>query len=219
MNEHETEPVRGLPQRLPAGETLLWQGAPLAWSLARRGFHVVDLTIYFLVLEIWHLTRLPSGGGQLDQVALAALWMTGMGAAAILLLIAVAWLIARTTVYTITSRRLVIRFGVALPMTVNLPFSVIDAAGLRVYRDGSGDIPLALAGGERISFPVLWPHVRPWRLTRAEPMLRCVPQAEHLSRVLAQALAAAIPAQQTLASGETGATAHAGLRPAASIAA
>lgn len=128
-------------------------------------------------------------------------------------------LIARTTVYTITSRRLVIRFGVALPMTINLPFSVIDAAGLRVYRDASGDIPLSLAAGERVSFPVLWPHVRPWRLTRAEPMLRCVPQAEHLSRIVAQALAVAASTRQTPDPGETIATADAGLRPAASIAA
>lgn len=90
MNEHETEPVRGLPQRLPAGEALLWQGSPLAWSLARRGFHVVDLAIYFLLLEIWHTVRLLSGGGEPGRAALAALWMTGMGAAAILLLIALA---------------------------------------------------------------------------------------------------------------------------------
>ena len=90
VNEHETEPVRGLPQRLPAGEALLWQGSPLAWSLARRGFHVVDLAIYFLLLEIWHTVRLLSGGGEPGRAALAALWMTGMGAAAILLLIALA---------------------------------------------------------------------------------------------------------------------------------
>ena len=39
MTEYETEPVRGLPAPLPAGETLLWQGGPAWWPLARSAFH------------------------------------------------------------------------------------------------------------------------------------------------------------------------------------
>jgi hypothetical protein len=218
VNEHEIEPVRGLPQHLPAGEAILWQGSPDVWSLARRGFHVGDLAIYFLFLEIWHVARLISGGGQPGRAALAAMWMAALGAAAISLLIVIAWLIGRTTVYTITNGRLVIRFGVALPMTINLPFAAIDAAGLRLYRDGSGDIPLSLAEGERISFPVLWPHVRPWRLTRAEPMLRSVPEAAQVARVLAQALVLAA-AQHSPGPVDPDASEPADLRPAASIAA
>jgi Bacterial PH domain len=218
VNEHEAEPVRGLPARLPAGETILWQGSPLAWPLARRAFHIGNLAIYFVALEIWHIARLSLGGDHWRRWGQSALWMTGMSTAAILLLIFLAWLISRTTVYTLTNRRLVIRFGVALPMTINLPFTVIDVAGLRAYGDGSGDIPLSLVVGERISFPVLWPHVRPWRLSRAEPMLRSVPDAVRVARILAQALAAALPAQLMPDRGERVAAILAGLRPPASIA-
>ncbi|HBB55427.1 MAG TPA: phosphopantetheine adenylyltransferase, partial [Hyphomonadaceae bacterium] len=32
--EFDFEPVRGLPEALPAGEAILWQGAPSAWGLA-----------------------------------------------------------------------------------------------------------------------------------------------------------------------------------------
>lgn len=193
MNEHETEPVRGLPARLPAGETVLWQGSPSAWSMARRAFHIGDLALYFAVLQCWHLARLPAGADHWRRCAQSALWMTGISAAALLLLVLLAWLISRTTIYTITSRRMVLRFGVALPMTINIPFSLIEAAGLRVYRDGSGEIPLSLAAPASVSFPVMWPHVRPWRLRRTEPMLRCIPRAEQVGQILAQALATAQP--------------------------
>ncbi len=51
-----------------------------------------------------------------------------MATAAILILSLLAYLIARTTIYSITSRRVVMRFGVALPMTVNIPFKAIRSA-------------------------------------------------------------------------------------------
>ena len=34
-DDYHVEPVRGLPQSLPEGEELLWQGAPSTWALAR----------------------------------------------------------------------------------------------------------------------------------------------------------------------------------------
>jgi hypothetical protein len=40
---------------------------------------------------------------------------------------------------------------------------------------------------------LLWPHVRPWRLTHVEPMLRCVPEARVVADILAGALVAATP--------------------------
>ena len=92
--------------------------------------------------------------------------------------------------YTITNRRVVMRIGVVLEITVNFPFRVIESAGLRVYPDGTGDIPLLLAGEDRIAYVHLWPHARPWRAARPEPMLRGVPDAAHAADVLSRALAA-----------------------------
>ncbi len=191
MSEHEREPIRGLPQALPPGELLLWQGAPDALSLARRGFHVGLLVPYFLFLAVWRFAALRMDGGQLRWATISALWILLIGLAAIATLAVIAWLTSRTTVYSITSRRLVLRFGIALPMSANIPFGVVAAAGLRVHRDGTGEIPLLLENGARISFPIFWPHVRPWRLTRAEPMLRCVPNAAEVAETLARALNAA----------------------------
>ena len=36
--EHEFEPVHGLPEKLPAGEKILWQGSPDWKTLANEAF-------------------------------------------------------------------------------------------------------------------------------------------------------------------------------------
>ena len=43
---------------------------------------------------------------------------------AIGMLTLLAWLSARATVYSVTSHRVIIKGGVALPVTVNLPFAI-----------------------------------------------------------------------------------------------
>ena len=49
---------------------------------------------------------------------------------------------------------------------------------------------LRLKPGPRVIYPKLWPHVRPWRLRQAEPMLRCIPDAGVVASLLCRALAA-----------------------------
>jgi hypothetical protein len=46
-----------------------------------------------------------------------------------------------------------------------------------------------------MSYFILWPHARPWRVARTEPMLRCVPNVQEATSVLARALAAHAAAQ------------------------
>ncbi len=186
-HEHEFEPVRGLPEALPAGETQLWQGSPDWQAMARCVFHVRKLVVYFAAIMVLRLALLLSAGASGGEMLVSLLWMAGLAATAIGLLTLVAWLSARATVYTITDRRIVMRIGIVLTLTFNLPFKRIAAAGLRLAADGSGDLPLTLNGADRIAWLHLWPHARPWRLARPEPMLRCVPQAAEVARLLAQA--------------------------------
>jgi hypothetical protein len=190
VNEHEFEPVRGLPERLPDGEQMLWQGTPDWRSLALHAFHARKLTIYFAVLLIWRAATVVWGGGTLGHAAIAVLWLLPFAAAAVALVAFVAWLMARAAVYTITNRRVVMRIGVVLEVTFNLPFRVIESAGLREYADGTGDIPLVLSGEDRIAYAHLWPHARPWRMGKPEPMLRAIPDAARVAGILAHALAA-----------------------------
>lgn len=184
------EPVPGLPALPPEGETILWQGGPDWRGLAWRAFHLREVTCYFGALVAAQPVLALVQGTPLAATLLPMTWLSLAGSVAAGLLAGLAYLAARGTVYTITSRRLVLRFGIALPMTINLPFALVAQAGLKLRRGGSGDIPVALVPGERISYIVLWPHARPWRLARPEPMLRELPEAERAAGILARALAA-----------------------------
>jgi hypothetical protein len=197
VNEHEFEPVKGLPEYLPAGEHLLWQGAPSFRGLALRAFHVRKVAIYFGLLMAWRAGADLAAGQSAAMAAGSALGLLPLALLAVGLLLLLARLNAQATVYSITNRRVVMRFGVALPMALNLPFKAIDSAALRRHADGSGDLPLALAEGQRIGYFVNWPHVRPGRKGRSQPMLRSIPDADAVAALLAQALAdhAGVPVQ------------------------
>jgi Bacterial PH domain len=189
VNEHEVEPIRGLPELLPQGERILWQGAPAWKPLALRALHVGAVLAYFALLFVWSVGMGVWDGASFGAALLIALRLVPVALAAAGILGLYAWLSARSSVYTITNRRVVLRFGVALPMTLNVPFAVIGNAALKPYRDGTGDIPLTLTGTERVSYVALWPHARPWCTAKPEPMLRSVPDAANVAKILGQALA------------------------------
>jgi len=183
---------RGLPEHLPEGERLLWQGAPAFWNLACRAFHVRKIAGYFGLLLAWRIGGALADGAALPAALQGAIPLTLLAILALSMVMAIAWLSARTTVYTITSRRLVQRCGIALPMTVNIPFRMIVAVGLKPARGGFGDIAVTLPLGQRIAYLTLWPHVRPWRLGQPEPALRSLPDAAAAGEVLAHALVEAV---------------------------
>ena len=182
-----------LPEPLPEGESILWRGAPLWSGLAKGAFRIWQVGAYFGVLGLWRAVSLLVDGAPLATAITTALWFVPLALACIGILLVLAWLAARATTYTITSRRVILQIGVALPITMNIPFSKIGAAALRPHADGTGDIPLTLVDGERMPWWALWPHARPWRFARPEPMLRSVPQAATVAGILADALAATGP--------------------------
>lgn len=211
MREHGYELVPGLPERLPEGETILWQGKPAWFPFARRAFYLRGLAIYFGLLLAWQAaTGVQEGlGAGAIIVGAAPLMLTAF--CCLLGLGFIGWLSARMSIYTITDRRLVMQVGVALPTTINLPFTTIDTMGVRQHRDGTEDVLLTLAKPHRASLVALWPHCRPFRLARPEPLLRGLRQQEGVARILARALAAsaeqqvqpiATPAQESRAGTE-----------------
>jgi hypothetical protein len=187
--EHEFEAEPGLPQPLPRGERLLWRGAPDWRVMAREAMHTRLLSIYFGVLLALRGATVLAGDGSVLDAAEAMLALLPLAVIAIGMLTLLAWLIARTSVYTITDKRVVMRVGVVLSITFNLPYSRVDAAGLRTNADGSGDLTLLLDGTDHIAYAHLWPHARPWQLKRTQPMLRALPQVREVASLLAAALA------------------------------
>jgi hypothetical protein len=187
--EHEFEAAHGLPEPLPAGERLLWQGAPDWRVLAVEALHVRKAAIYFAVLMLWRGLSFSADGASLMQSLIAAASLLLLAVPALALLAGFAWLIARTSVYTLTDKRIVMRVGIVLTVTFNLPFRTISSAALRPGSHGHGDITLTLAGSDRIAYLHLWPHVRPWQLRRTQPMLRAVPRVHEVAELLSNALA------------------------------
>jgi len=182
------DPIRGLPEDLPEGERLLWQGSPRWQDMAWHAFHVRKVIVYFGLLTLLQGVMAIGSGETLAAAVRPAFWLLPMGGLASLILIALAYWSARTTIYSITSRRVVMRIGMALPLTLNLPFTQIDGAGLRVFASGAGDIPLSLHGKDRLAYLVLWPHARPFRFKKPEPMLRAVPDSERIAKFLVDAI-------------------------------
>lgn len=180
------EPIPGLPARLPAGEEILWQGAPDVWALARDALSLRVVAGYFVLLAIWRAV-VVAGAAPMSEALIAALWLVVVGAAACGLLYLFAWAQARATIYTITNKRVVMRIGAALSVTFNLPFRQISTAALDLRRDGTGAVALTLSGANRVSYLICWPHVRPWRMAKCEPTLRCIPDAARVARILADA--------------------------------
>ncbi len=56
---------------------------------------------------------------------MSALWLIVPAISAIAVLAGLAWLFRRAACYTITTKRVLFQFGVALPMTMNIPFGKI----------------------------------------------------------------------------------------------
>ena len=189
-DDFDFEPIPGLPHVLPPGEAILWQGRPNWWGLALRVFHIRKVTIYFGILVAWQgLTAVWDGEG-LAAAASAMLGVLPIAVAGLAVLAGLAALYARTTIYTITNKRVVLRFGIALPMSVNFPFRLVEGAALRDCSDGTGDIPLSLKGRDRVAYLVLWPFARPGRYRNPQPMLRALPDARSAAGILSAALKA-----------------------------
>lgn len=198
-SEHDFEPVRGLPGDLPKNERLLWQGSPDWWALTQRAFHARSVAAYFTVLIVWRGVSEALGGASTAEAARTALQLMPFALIALGLLAGLAALTARSTVYTITSRRVVMRFGIALPKAINIPFTIIENAAARTYSDKSGDLAITLTAQNKIPYFLLWPHARPLKLARPQPTLRAVADGAKAAAILANALKAA-HGQETAAS-------------------
>lgn len=186
-HEHEFEPQYGLPERLPKDETILWQASPDVATLAREAFHIRTLCVYFSALVALRAGMEINAGVDSLGVLLTVKWLLPLSLTALAIVWTLAWLTARTTVYTLTDKRLVMRLGIVLTVTFNLPLNRLGAADLRQHRHGFGDISVSLSADDRIAWVHLWPSARPWHLNRPQPTMRCVADASTLASQLSAA--------------------------------
>lgn len=185
-DDFAVEPVRGLPEKPPSGEIILWQGRPDTWALARESMGLVWIAGYFVLLAVWRVGASSADMPFAEALPLALPFLV-LGVLACAIVLGIAWVQSRVTVYTVTTARVAMRVGAALTVTLNLPFSRIEAADLDLKKSGTGTIAFRTAGETRLSYLVLWPHVRPWHARHTQPALRCIPDARKVAGLIAEA--------------------------------
>lgn len=197
MSEHDFEPIRGLPGDLPEGEHILWQGAPRWTTLACEAFHVRAVAAYFAGMFALRAVTAMAAGQSPANVGRSILLVSPVAVLTVAVLGGLAWLYSRTTVYTLTNKRAVIRFGVALPKAFNIPFTIIESAAVKTVGGGSGDLALTLKAPNKIAFAHLWPNARPWRLAAPEPTFRALGDVQPVAAILASAMKDVAPIELT----------------------
>jgi hypothetical protein len=194
-DDFEIEPVKGLPEAPPKGEVILWQGKPNWWALSKESLNLYWVAGYFVFLAAWRFTAvvdlMPLG-----QAIWASVPFLILGAIACAILLVIAWVQAHYTVYTVTNRRVAMRIGAALNVTLNLPYTQIANANLDLRKAGTGTIAFDLLGDTRISYLVCWPHVRPWKISPTQPALRCINDAERIAAMISEAAQARVSTPQ-----------------------
>src|SRR6056297_1149213 len=138
-DDFQVEPVKGLPETPPEGEVILWQGKPDWWALSKESLNLLWVAGYFVFLAAWRFVAvidlMPLG-----QAIWASVPFLILGGIVIGLLVLIGWVQAVATVYTVTNRRVAMRVGAALTVTLNLPYTQIANANLALRKGGTGSI-------------------------------------------------------------------------------
>ncbi|MEM1111271.1 MAG: photosynthetic complex putative assembly protein PuhB [Pseudomonadota bacterium] len=201
----------GLPGPLPKGEHVVWQGLPNWWELGRQMYYLHLVTAYFVIMAAWGFASEYEATRALAPAVLAVIAPLLFGTIVVGMLIWLARLAAKNTIYTVTNKRIVMRIGSALSKTIDIPFKAIQSVELKTRKNGTGNLSIVTTGDVRLPYMALWPHARPWRLKETQPMLRAIPNAAETGSMLAEQLRMAmgdVPAEAA-PSAEPLATAHA----------
>lgn len=185
--------IRGVPHPLPPGERLLWEGAPTMKAVATHVFHWRLVAGYFAgMLALWAFTTEHQPGTEIYVAS--AVVRVSLAAFVMLSALGLSRAVATTSWYAITTHRLVLRVGMAFPMSINIPFKILESAGVGVFKDGTGQVTLKVQPGNRIAYIALWPHCRVFRFNNPEPVLRGLEEPQQVAQILARAVAEAADA-------------------------
>ena len=149
--------------------------------------------------------RGPMGGGMVGQKAMSfgpsarrlvgrmrperalASLVVALVVVSVLLILGLSYAMSRAAVFTITSERVVMRFGAAIRKYVNVPYSKMTGAQLKRKGLRVGDISMQLEGKEP-AYLHLWPFVRPFKYSKPQPMMRGIKEPEEVAQILARAV-------------------------------
>lgn len=182
-DDFATEPVPGLPETPPEGERILWQGRPNWWRLSWESLSMPWVIGYFLFLTVWRFIAVIDLMPFWQAVGASVPFLI-LGGVVLALLVLVGWVQAVTTLYTVTNRRVAMRIGAALTVTLNVPYTQVANASLSARGDGTGTLTFETTEPMPIGYAMMWPHVRPWVLRMPQPALRCIPDAARVAQIV-----------------------------------
>ena len=186
--------------RLPAGERVLWSGAPDRRSLARYflrerwvlGFVGVSFTIG--VADA--LSHADGAIPRLIGVTTLSALLTVIAMVSIRLL---AWRMAKSSKYVITDRRVFFNIGLVLRADANIPYSSVEGMDLLRRSDGSADLMISLTGVQEIPWLLLFPHMT-WRGSRrGRPTFRALREPQPAADAVVGALRAYVQPESAAA--------------------
>lgn len=195
MTERPDIIPEGLPDHLPEGERLIWQGKPDWRHLAINAYHVRKVAIYFAIVIVGQAALHKTNGASWAEALQSVPVLLGLTLAACLILALLAYASARTTQYTLTSKRVLMKVGIALPVIINIPLRHIDSVSFALTGKSSGTICFKTGGGVRLAYLLLWPHAKPWHLTKPQPAFRDIPDVEAVASRLSFALGGQMPSR------------------------
>ena len=180
--------INGLPEEvgksIPSDEKIYWVGKPNWKSFSYQAFGIKYLLIYFLICALYSVSKI-------EMVFSFSIFVTNYipflvsGLLAGAILISIAYLEAKHTVYVITERRIVIRTGVALVFLLNAPFKKIISIDRQTLSQGQGNISFRTDSRKRIPYLSCWPSVRPWSFLLPSPAFRSIPDIAAVEIIIA----------------------------------
>jgi Bacterial PH domain len=187
----------GLPDHLPDGERLIWQGKPNWKHLAVNAFQVRKVAIYFGAIILGQgVYKLLHGATPLEAAQSIPI-IAALGLIACSMLLALAYASAKTSHYTLTNKRCLMKVGLALPVIINVPFRQVDGVAFATTSGTSGNICFKTAGETRLAYLMLWPHCKPWYMAKPQPAFRDIPDVEVVAQKLAFTLGGQMPIAET----------------------
>ncbi|MCP9223838.1 photosynthetic complex putative assembly protein PuhB [Erythrobacter sp. LQ02-29] len=198
MNRTDLERQAGLDRPLPPGEKILWQGHPSPRAMGAVVFRFRFVWAYLALLVLMTVWGLRDSGWPMGQSIGLAMLAIPVGMVGLGILALIGLLMARTSTYTLTDRRIIMHIGIAYDRTISIPLSAIIDASIRPRgRKGVGDIAFVVKDVGGLHYINLWPHARAFRLTTPQPALRALPDAAMVAERIGDALFAFNTAPRT----------------------
>ena len=173
-----------LSENLPNGEQLIWQGQPERHALATRAMYLKYIAFYLAALIAARTGYLVVDGEPVATWSGMLIWQMLASAFVMLLIVGLAAVYSRTTRYSLTNERLIIKTGAAITIHINLPLQQIIGADLREYSDDTGDITLQVSQADKLYWLLMWPNVRSWWIRPLRPVLRGLRDAQAVAHLL-----------------------------------